>query len=164
MIRKIVLLLAVGLTACASHPAGAVQCSQATITYVGDATESGMTLGRFQITQRGDGSLRLPLFSADREVHGNAATIWIRDAADQDWRRFNINLDEYAPSTARLVVAPGEVETFLYHGEGAFLPGAVRQGQALSIVVRDLQGCMHRSLPFVPGARPDDVDARSRSH
>ncbi len=30
------------------------------------------------------------------------------------------------------------------------MAGAVREGQTLSIVVRDLQGCEHRSLPFVP--------------
>ncbi len=140
-----------------------VQCPEATITYVGNTTQSGITQGRFQITQRGDRPLRLPLFSADREVHGYAATIWIRDAAEQDWRPFNINLDEYAPPTARLVVAPGEVETFLCRGEGAFLPGAVHEGQALSIAVRDQQGCMHRSLPFVPGAHRLGVDPRARS-
>ncbi|MBK0011471.1 adhesin [Stenotrophomonas sp. S41] len=162
MIRLAVLLLSASLCACASQPTVAVQCPEATITYVGNATESGVTLGRFQIIQRGGRPLRLPLFSVDREVHGNAATIWIRDAAEQDWRRFNINLEEYAPSTAHLVVAPGEVETFLYHGEGAFLPGAVHEGQALSIVVRDQQGCMHRSLPFVPGAHRPDVDPRAR--
>ena len=163
MVRKIAIFLVAGLAACASHPTAPVQCPQATITYVGSTAATGSIQGRFQITQRGDAPLRLPLFSADREVHGYAATIWVRDAIEPKWHLFNTNLDEYMPSTARLVVAPGEVEWFLYAGEGAFQPGVMRDGQTFSIVVRDLQGCMHRSLPFVPGVSPSGVDAGARS-
>ncbi|ECM5952143.1 adhesin, partial [Salmonella enterica subsp. enterica serovar Typhimurium] len=38
MIRPIILLLTASMAACASHPADAVQCPEATITYIGSET------------------------------------------------------------------------------------------------------------------------------
>ena len=153
MIRSIILLLAASLPACASHPAGAVPCPRVTITYTGSETVDAVAHGRFQITTEGAQTLRLPLASVDRQVHAHAVSTDIRDEPDLDWRPFSVVLEEVKPPAADLVAAPGEIETFLYDGKGVFLPGAVQKGQELSIVIRDLQGCAHRSMPFVPEPR-----------
>lgn len=39
----------------------------------------------------------------------------------------------------------------LFDGDGAFLSGAISAGEEFSIIVRDVQGCAHRSVPFQPG-------------
>ncbi|ASE54056.1 TPA: adhesin [Stenotrophomonas maltophilia] len=153
MIRPIILLLTASMAACASHPADAVQCSEATITYIGSETVDTVVLGRFQIATEGSQALRLPLASVDRQAHAHAVSTDIRDEHGLAWRPFSVVLEEPKPPAADLVVARGEIETFLYDGKGAFLPGAVQKGQALSIVVRDLQGCTHRSMPFAPEPR-----------
>jgi len=153
MIRPIILLLTASMAACASHPADAVQCSEATITYIGSETVDTVGLGRFQIATEGSQALRLPLASVDRQAHAHAVATDIRDEHGLAWRPFSVVLEEPKPPAADLVVARGEIETFLYDGKGAFLPGAVQKGQALSIVVRDLQGCTHRSMPFAPEPR-----------
>lgn len=147
---RFIFLLTASLSACASHPAGVVQCPEATITYLGSETTDASAHGRFQITTEGPQALRVPLASLDRQLHAHAVSTDIRDGHGLAWRPFNVVLDEVMPPVADLVVARGEVEAFLYDGKGAFAPGAVQAGQELSIVVRDLQGCAHRSLPFVP--------------
>ena len=153
MIRPIIALLTASLAACASPPADAVQCPEATITYIGSETVDTVVLGRFQIATEGSQALRLPLASVDRQAHAHAVSTDIRDEHGLAWRPFSVVLEELKPPAADLVVARGEIETFLYDGKGAFLPGAVHKGQTLSIVVRDLQGCAHRSKPFAPEPR-----------
>ncbi|WP_329893938.1 adhesin [Stenotrophomonas sp. SMYL20] len=153
MIRPIIALLTASLAACASHPADAVQCPEATITYIGSETVDAVVLGRFQISTEGSQALRLPLASVDRQAHAHAVSTDIRDEHGLAWRPFSVVLEELKPPAADLVIARGEIETFLYDGKGAFLPGAVQKGQELSIVVRDLQGCAHRSMPFAPELR-----------
>lgn len=153
MIRLVILILAAGLTACASYPTAAVHCPQVAISYIGSETLDGVAQGRFQITTEGPQSLRLPLANVDRQLYAHAATTDIRKESGANWHPFSAVLEEVKPPVAYLVVAPGEVETFLYDGTGAFLPGAVHQGQELSIVVRDLQACVHRSSSFAPYRR-----------
>ncbi|MBN5092374.1 adhesin [Stenotrophomonas maltophilia] len=153
MIRPNILLLTASVAACASHPADAVQCPEATITYIRSETVDAVVLGRFQIATEGSQALRLPLASVDRQAHAHAVSTDIRDEHGLAWRPFSVVLEELKPPAADLVVTRGEIEIFLYDGKGAFLPGAVHKGQTLSIVVRDLQGCAHRSKPFAPEPR-----------
>ncbi len=43
---------------------------------------------------------------------------------------------------------PGEPGTVLFDGDGAFLPGASTTAEEFSIIVRDVHGFAHRSVPF----------------
>jgi hypothetical protein len=90
-----------------------------------------VVLGRFQIATEGSQALRLPLASVDRQAHAHAVSTDIRDEHGLAWRPFSVVLEELKPPAADLVVTRGEIETFLYDGKGAFLPGAVHKGQTL---------------------------------
>lgn len=160
MIRPIILLLTASLAACASHRADAVRCPEATITYIGIETVDAVVLGRLQITTEKSQVLRPPLTSVYRQAHAHAASTDIRDEHGLGWRPFSVVLEELKPPAADMVVARGEIETFLYDGKGVFLPGAMHKGQELSTVVRDLQGCAHRSMPSLLSRV--DVEAQAR--
>ncbi|MBM9912877.1 MULTISPECIES: adhesin [Stenotrophomonas] len=151
MTKHLVLCLAIGLTACAAQEPRADSCPTVVITYAGIARVDGMTYGRFQINPHGSRPLQLLLASADRRLYARAATAEVRRIGEQAWRSFNVILEEVAPPAARLSIAPGEAMTVLFDGDGAFMPGAISAGEEFSIIVRDVQGCAHRSVPFRPG-------------
>lgn len=109
----------------------------------------GNLVGKFSIKNSGSSEVSFAYSeSMMLTLHQKFLQAMQRHNADDQWRPFNIVLDEFSPPSGSISIMPGQQLTFLYDADGLFIEGQSDPEQEYSILVKSDAACEYRSEPF----------------
>lgn len=151
MLKIVGVMVALFTASCASAKKVAPHCPAVEVRYAGEKIEAtGSRVAFFKVVNRGVTAIELPLESKSINIiHGRYASTEQRVLNDGTWKEYNPNLDEMLAPTRAMTVAPGQETEFRFDVNGLLLNDR-RPEMEYSIVVKDVSGCVYRSLPFNP--------------
>lgn len=135
---------------CASAETAAPHCPAMDVRYTGELVEAGISVAVFSASNRGATTIELPLERKSTNIiHGRYASTEQRASKDGAWKPYNPNLDEMLAPAKTLAINPGQITEFRFDVNGLLLNDRSPEVE-YSIVVKDVSGCVYRSLPFNP--------------
>ena len=146
----LILLTAASLASCAVRSKKDTVCHEIEVRYISKTKNIyGNPVGIFSIKNNSPSRVNFAYAESFMlTLHPKFLKTMQRQHAADQWRTFNILLDEYSVPTGSISVEQGGELTFIYDANGLFIEGQSSPQTEYSIFVRSDSACEYQSEPF----------------